>query len=157
MTSQNTTSHQNKRMERVNSYRNLHDDQFKFYEDKSACNKLLFSGISIAIIILGALITFIPVLELGDQSVKEILAGFGALIVILKGIERVWLPEEKWTNYRKAAEAMRRESQLYVENIAPYADQNEEDAYSLFVIRCVKIQAEEQSNFWGMDSQKRLK
>ena len=95
-------------------------------------------------------------LIIGFHQLIKLLASLGAIIVVLKGIERIWLPEEKWISYRKAAEAMRRERKLYVESIAPYADKNEEKAYSLFVSRDMKIRAEERSDFWGLDEESEL-
>lgn len=75
------------------------------------------------------------------------------MIVILKGIERIWLPEEKWTNYRKASEALLREREKYVESIEPYGIADDEDQiYRLYVERCILIKAEEQNNFWGINS-----
>jgi uncharacterized protein DUF4231 len=58
-------------------------------------------------------------------------------------------PGETWQAYRKAAEGMKREYCLYLNNADAYAAaQDEASAYRLLVERVETIIAEEQQLFW---------
>jgi len=84
---------------------------------------------------------------------EKITAALGGLIVILEGIERTWLPEENWQNYRRATDALKIEWQRYVEGISPYDASNDEFALcKLFVARSTLIKQEEQKVFRGLTS-----
>lgn len=140
------------RQDRAAQYAERTRDQQKWYSSKAGKNKKAFQLIGIAIVMLGALVGIIPTLfGDGPSSVDRTVAILGALIVILKGAERIWLPEEKWINYRKASEALLREKEKYVECLSPYNDNDDEDeTYKRYVERCILIKAEEQNNFWGL-------
>ncbi len=141
-----------KRIERADQYDQRTRYQAEWYCNRANVNKKFFQAIGIVIIFLGALVGFLPLFD--DASGKrDILIGIcGGLIVILKGVERIWLPEEKWVNYRKASEALLREREKYTEGIAPYQFGRDEDrVYTLFVERSILIKAEEQNNFWGLN------
>ena len=142
------------REERAKQYNKRTRSQPDWYSRKARTNKYLFQFIGVTIIILGATVGVVPLLFGGTPSVADItVAIIGAFIVMLKGIERIWLPEEKWTNYRKASEALLRENEKYVEGITPYCINDDEDqVYRLYVERCILINAEEQNNFWGINS-----
>ncbi|MGD8589095.1 MAG: DUF4231 domain-containing protein [Chromatiales bacterium] len=150
------------RTQRADDYNKRTGKQQEWYSGKATANKKGFRGIGVSIVILGALVSVIPILmsvvfdQQNTPSPSDLLVSFfGALIVILKGIERIWLPEEAWQNYRKASEALKRERECYIEGVAQYeGDLTEEDAYRLYVNRCIRIKAEEQNNFWGMNESK---
>jgi len=146
------------RTRRADDYHRRNDDQQSWYSRKASENKSYFRSIGMAVIVLGALVAVVPIfmtvvidIEEGLSKSDLLVSIFGTLIVILKGIERIWLPEETWQNYRKASEALKRERECYVEGVGPYDQEFTEDqAYKLFVNRCILIKAEEQSNFWGL-------
>ncbi|MEW8338502.1 MAG: DUF4231 domain-containing protein [Candidatus Thiodiazotropha taylori] len=142
------------RLNRAEQYDKRTRTQHKWYSGKAGVNKLAFQAIGLAVIVLGATVGIVPLL-LGDgpSLPDKIVAILGSLIVILKGVERIWLPEEKWLTYRKASEALLREKESYTECIGPYSSEKNEDAtYRLYVERCILIKAEEQNNFWGINS-----
>ncbi len=142
------------RLDRAEQYDQRTRTQHKWYSRKAGANKLAFQAIGLAIIVLGAIVGIVPLL-LGDgpSLPDKIVAMLGAAIVILKGVERIWLPEEKWMTYRKASESLLREKERYTECIGPYSSEMDEDAvYRLYVERCTLIKAEEQNNFWGISS-----
>jgi len=132
--------------------------QQKWYSSKATIYKKIFQNIGLSIVVLGALVSVIPIFGSGSEpaTMTEIITSvFGGLIVILKGVERIWLPEEHWTNYRKASESLKREKEMYIEGIEPYiSNDNEEELYRLYVERCIRIKAEEQNNFWGLRENK---
>ncbi len=142
------------RVERADLYDQRTRSQTDWYSKNAKKNKNLFQIIGISIIVLGAMVGVIPLFGDGQNPVTKIdilISTIGALIVILKGIERIWLPEEKWTNYRKASEALLREREKYVEGIEPYTPGSNDEIYRLYVERCILIKAEEQNNFWGLN------
>jgi hypothetical protein len=64
-------------------------------------------------------------------------------------VDRLWGFDENWSNYRQAAEAMKRETRFYVNQAGPYASVPAEDAaYRLFVERVEAVIAAEQNTFW---------
>lgn len=150
------------RTKRAKDYDERNGTQQKWYSSKASDNKNTFRYIGIAIIVLGALVSVTSIVVSflsGESSVPSLsdflVSLFGALIVILKGIERIWLPEETWQNYRKASEALKRENECYVEGVNNYKHiDNEDEAFKLFVTRCILIKAEEQNNFWGLNEEK---
>lgn len=144
------------RKKMVDEYRSRHSDQFEFYDKKAAKYKRIFHWSSLTIIILGAFTAFIPTLGLDGPAepiglTETILAGIGAIIVVLKGAERIWLPDEKWITYRKSAESLRRESHDFIENQPPFKELSEDDAFSLFVERCSRVLVEEHTKFGGTE------
>lgn len=143
------------REERAQQYDERNRSQPDWYSRKAKRNKDAFQAIGLLIIILGAIVGVAPLMadEGGPSIVDKVVAAIGAAIVVLKGIERIWLPEEKWVNYRKASEALQREKEKYVECIEPYLSVEDEDkVYKRYVERCILIRAEEQNNFWGINS-----
>jgi hypothetical protein len=145
----------NDRVKRVEGYHQRHGNHQAWFSQRATQNKTLFEWIGILIIILAALAGFVPVLGLDDPSPvslsEKITSFLAGLIIVLKGVERIWLPEEKWLNFRKASESLKIETELYIEGIAPYDESDDEESlYKLYVERCCLIKAEEQNNFWGL-------
>jgi len=145
------------RSQLANDYDKRNDEQLTWYSNKASDNKSYFQSIGICIVVFGALISIMPVISWapsGSHNVSEIITTIlGAFIVILKGVERIWLPEESWQNYRKASEALKIERERYIENVTPYSNTAEEDiAFKLFVERCILIKLKEQNNFWELNS-----
>lgn len=142
-----------KRINRANSYDERTGEQKQWYSKNATKNKKIFQSIGILIVTFGAIVGIVPLL-FAAPATNIITAILGASIVVLKGVERIWLPEEKWQNYRKASEVLKREKECYIEGIPPYnRDMNEDENYLLYVKRCVLIKAEEQNNFWGLSGE----
>ena len=146
-----------KRISRADSYDQRTGNQKQWYSKNATKNKKIFQSIGILIVAFGAFVGIVPLLfgTSSEPTTAEIITAIlGALIVMLKGVERIWLPEEKWQNYRKASEALKREKESYIEGISPYnRDMGEDENYLLYVKRCVLIKAEEQNNFWGLSGE----
>lgn len=152
------------RKKRAEEYHERTRTQSDWYNDKATTNKLHFQTLGISIIVLGAIVSVVPLAfkALGWPHADLLISLFGALIVIFKGIERIWLPEEKWMSYRKASEALIREQEKYIECVEPYdayqhnqdKEPHEDYIYRRFVQRCILIKAEEQNNFWGLNEEK---
>lgn len=146
------------RSQAADAYDERTGNQQKWYSRKATANKKGFQWIGVAIVIIGAIVGVTPIFTTvvlgignGPNETDLITSLLGTAIVILKGIERIWLPEETWQNYRKASEALKRERECYIEGVAHYGTVDSEDkAYTFYVARCILIKAEEQNNFWGL-------
>ncbi len=142
-----------KRITRADSYDERSGNQKQWYSKNATKNKQIAQAIGILIIFFGAIVGIVPLL-FAAPATEITTAILGASIVVLKGIERIWLPDEKWQNYRKASEALKREKECYIEGIHPYnRDMDEDENYLFYVKRCVLIKAEEQNNFWGLSGE----
>ena len=140
-----------KRQACVDAYHQATRNQRQWYSQKANRNQWWFRFFGVSTVVLGAMVGLLPAFELEQDWPFAVL---GALIVILKGLERLWLPEEKWIGYRKAAEAMQREQERFVFGLTPYHRFDDEDAvFRLFVDRCDRIKSEEQKNFWNVQEQ----
>ena len=147
------------RVERVSEHDKRTRNQSDWYSASARKNKTLSYAISLMLVVCGAMVGFLPVFSGRSELtlIDIIVSGLGAFIVILKGIERIWLPDEKWVNYRKASEALLREKEMYIEGVGPYENEGDEDkAYIRFVQRSVLIKSEEQNNFWGLRNERDL-
>ncbi len=75
-------------------------------------------------------------------------AVLGAVVILLKGMQELHLYQETWLAYRKAAESMKREYRLFVNQSGSYRRIDDELAYCRFVERIEAIIAEEQKLFF---------
>ena len=78
----------------------------------------------------------------------------GALVIISKGIERIWKFDDNWLSYRQAAEGIKREQRLYINGASDYSD-CEETSYRTFVENVETIISAEQNNYWQAASSKK--
>lgn len=114
--------------------------------DKQKRRHLFFA---IAVIVLGAVISLLQVVEDAQQYIRHLTAGLGALVAILRSLDSLLRPGETWLGYRKASESMKREYRLYVAQADEYADApDEKAAFRLFAARVETVIAEEQQLFW---------
>jgi len=137
--------------------------QRSWYSKHASINKQCYQWLGLAIIVAGAAMGIIQIwapIEVGsDSDGKEITsvhwtsiaaALLGALVVISKGIERIWDFDGTWLGYRKASEAMKREKRLFVNGAMVYEHcVNDHEAFLLFIKRVEGIITEEQNNFMG--------
>jgi hypothetical protein len=124
------------------------EDQRNWYESKAGQCKNRHLFFAIAVIVTGALISVIQVFA--DQAwVAGATALLGAAVTVLRSIDTLLRPNETWLAYRKAAEGMKREYRLYINNAGDYTQvADEEAAYRLLVERVEAVIAEEQQLFW---------
>ena len=137
------------RRERADYYfRTVLDGQREWYDKNAGKQKRRYLAFAICVIVLGALISLLQVLDTADW-VRHLTAALGAAVTISRAVDTLLRPGETWQAYRKAAEGMKREYRLYLNNADPYAAvQDEANAYRLLVERVETIIAEEQQLFW---------
>jgi hypothetical protein len=128
------------------------EDQRNWYESKAGQHKFRYLFFAIAVIVTGALISVIQVFA--DQAwVAGATALLGAGVTVLRSADTLLRPNETWQAYRKAAEGMKREYRLYINNAGDYAQAVEEEtAYRMLVERVEMVIAEEQQLYWQYHS-----
>jgi len=137
------------RQERADYYfRAVLDGQREWYSKGARKQKSRYLAFAICVIVLGALISLLQVLDTAPW-VPFLTAALGAAVTITRAVDTLLRPGETWQAYRKASEGMKREYRLYINNADPYfAAEDEASAYRLLVERVETILAEEQQLFW---------
>ncbi|MGH8475065.1 MAG: DUF4231 domain-containing protein [Methylococcales bacterium] len=129
-------------------FRTVLDGQREWYSKGARKQKSRYLAFAICVIVLGALISLLQVLDTVPW-VRHLTAALGAAVSISRAIDTLLRPAETWQAYRKASEGMRREYRLYLNNADAYATaEDEASAYRLLVERVETIIAEEQQLFW---------
>jgi len=129
-------------------FQNVLDNQCEWYSTKAGIQKKRHLFFAISVIVLGALISCLQVLDTAAW-VQYLTATLGALVSVFRAVDTLLRPGETWQGYRKASENMKREYRLYINNADIYAEASGEDAaFQLLVERVETILAEEQQLFW---------
>jgi hypothetical protein len=129
-------------------FQNVLENQREWYSTKAGTQKKRHLFFAISVIVLGALISCLQVLD-AAAWVRYLTATLGALVSVFRAIDTLLRPGEAWQGYRKASENMKREYRLYINNADIYADASGEDAaFQLLVVRLETVLAEEQQLFW---------
>ncbi len=128
-------------------FRTVLAGQREWYAKGARKQKRRYLAFAICVIVLGALISLLQVLE--AAWVPHVTAALGAAVSISRAVDALLRPSETWQAYRKASEGMKREYRLYLNNADAYAGAGDEpSAYRLLVERVETIIAEEQQLFW---------
>ena len=137
------------RKERADYYfQTVLENQRDWYSAKAGTQKGRHLFLAISVIVLGALISCLQVLE-AAAWVRYLTATLGAAVSVFRAVDTLLRPGETWQGYRKASENMKREYRLYINNADVYADASDEEAaYRLLVERVETVLAEEQQLFW---------
>ena len=125
------------------------DGQREWYSKGARKQKRRYLAFAICVIVLGALISLLQVLDTAHWWVRHLTGALGAAVAISRAVDALLRPGETWQAYRKASEGMKREYRLYLNNADVYAAaEDEASAYRLLVERVETIIAEEQQLFW---------
>ena len=100
-------------------FRTVLDGQREWYDKNAGKQKRRYLAFAICVIVLGTLISVLQVLE--ADWVPYLTAALGAAVTISRAVDTLLRPGETWQAYRKAAEGMKREYRLYLNNADPYA------------------------------------
>jgi hypothetical protein len=139
------------RQEKAKTYYEEHlNNQQSWYSSRATKYRNRHIALSVIILITGALISILQLFS-ANPGIAEYLTAFaGGIIVVAKGLEKLWSNEETWILYRKSSEAMKREMRYYINGAGPYREQNEKEAYLRLVERVEHLLSEEQEGFWGI-------
>ncbi|MDJ0808389.1 MAG: DUF4231 domain-containing protein [Gammaproteobacteria bacterium] len=144
----------------ADNYLNEHlEGQEAWYNNKATRYKLWSKWLGLLIIAAGAATTMLQIwtpepVESAVSWTAIATAALGVMIILAKGIERLWSFDENWLNYRQASEAIKREKRYYINGAGPYRDEADETAaYRLFVERVEDVIMAEQHTFWQNSGQ----
>jgi hypothetical protein len=113
------------------------DDQIDWHDRKSQWNQRCFKRLQLAIIVSGALIPLISIVNTGLEYTQKIaVAVLGVAVAIATGILTLYRFQEVWIDYRLTAESLRSEKFRFQTKVAPYDGPN---ADSLLVHRAEAI------------------
>jgi uncharacterized protein DUF4231 len=93
------------------------ENQIKWYSAQAKRNQAWFKRLKVLQIVLAAAI---PVVAGGDGP-TELVGAFGALIVVLEGLQQLQQYQQNWTTYRSTAERLKHEKFLFLSRAGPYA------------------------------------
>ena len=118
------------------------DDQFNWYEKKSAWNQKRYRRFKTIVIILSVCIPLgAGFMADGRLALRIGIGVAGALVAILEGLSTFNKYQEKWLEYRQAAEHLKREKLLFETGVGPY--QNAKDPFRILVERVEAFTMEE--------------
>lgn len=125
------------------------EEQITYYESKSSQNKKLYFRISIATIILNAMIPIISLfLPSADLVPKLSITIISSVTTILSSIMALTGTKELWTKYRSNASHLTAKLHQYYAKTGPFAGKNEEEAFHLLAAVC-EAQMEDEYNQWA--------
>lgn len=150
----------NERVKKANAYLeetyNL-GGQLEWYDRKAMTNKSWHMRLGIIIIICGALTSVVQLWAPSPEGVHWsawLTALLGAIVIVAKGIDSIWKFDENWTQYRQAAEGLKRERRLFVNASGAYAMCADENTrFDLFIKTVEEIIAAEGKVFWEQNTQ----
>ncbi len=138
------------RKEKVDYYfETVLDSQRDWYSAKASEQKQLHLLFAMSVIVLGAVISCLQVIDGTEAWVRYVTASMGAAVTVLRSVDTLIHPGETWQSYRKASENMKREYRLYINNADVYSEASDEEAaFRLLVERVETVLAEEQQLYW---------
>jgi hypothetical protein len=92
------------------------DDQIRWYGDASERNKRWHFGLKL--VGLGAAAA-LPVLSVMPAA-STVIAGLGALILVLEGVQQLFQYQQSWMSFRSTAEDLKHEKYLFIASGGPY-------------------------------------
>lgn len=106
------------------------DDQISWLSKKSGKNQKWYKWLRLLEIGSAAAVPLLVGFREKDPSVPAIIGCIGVMLVILQGVHQLYKFRDKWTEYRSAAEALKREKYLFETGVPPYHDT---DSFKTFV------------------------
>lgn len=92
------------------------ESQRRWYSDKSTFNKRWYMSLKIVQLVCAALV---PVMASVHAAVW-VTGGFGAIVVVVEGIQQLGQYQANWISYRSTSEALGVEKALYLADAGPY-------------------------------------
>jgi tetratricopeptide (TPR) repeat protein len=129
-------------------------NQEVWYDRKASSNRRWATRLGFLTVLAGAATAVVqlwtpspPDMPPGSLHWTTILTALlGAAVVLTKGMERIWKFDDNWLAYRMAAEGIKRQTRLYINNAGPYVC-GEEPAYRRYVENIENVIASEQNSF----------
>ena len=102
-------------------------EQLEWYSKKASQNKSRFHSLQIIIIIIGATIPLVNLVDFAPTEIRVISAILGSVIVGISGILQLKKYHENWIMYRSTEEAIKKEKYTYEQNAGDYSGLKEEE------------------------------
>lgn len=99
------------------------DDQQKWHSEKSRSCQNWYKQLKFAEFILSASIPLTTAILWGSACGKWLIAGTGFVITCISSAQAIWKYQERWIEYRRISELLKREKFLYLSHSAPYTDE----------------------------------
>jgi len=119
------------------------EDQIKWYDKKSAINKMWNQLLQVVQLLLASLVTLSAMVD-NQPWVSYVIPVFGALIAIVTGVGGIYKFNDKWLTYRATAESLKHEKYLYLLKTEPY---NNGDALKTLGTRIEALITQENINW----------
>lgn len=134
------------------------DDQIKYYDLKSIEYKKKHENISLATIIISALIALVPAFIDILPNCKGIITFLSALlaatITVLQAIDKLKKYNDLFYQFRMTCEKLKQEKELYLYQSGEYKRTDEMTNEQLFVERCESIMATENGTWAQLNEKK---
>ena len=124
-------------------------DQIDWYETRSRLCQQRFKALRSLEIVTAAAIPFLSGYSARIPHVEMVVGMMGLVIAIAAGLLGLHQYQERWMEYRSAAEALKREKFLFLTGAEPY---NGPDGFAILVQRVEARLADEQ-NAWAQQVQ----
>lgn len=129
-------------------------DQRNWYGNRANTNKRKFMSYQKTIIILGAVIPLLVVLEGTFLKITALPNWSGmvgalisAVISVVAGFDKLQQPQDNWYNYRATEEVLKKEEWWFKFEAGPYANLSRIEAEKLLVERVENAIASDMANF----------
>ncbi len=129
------------------------DDQIEWYSKKSSWNQKMYKRLQMAEIIIAALIPVLAAYTKLHWTIPAIISIFGASIVIIEAITKLYKFHENWLQYRTTSEILKHEKYLFLTSSYPY----NEKSLQLLVERIESIISSENVNWSQLNNSKKDK
>jgi Protein of unknown function (DUF4231) len=100
------------------------DDQISWLSKKSGTNQRWYKWFRLLEIGAAGAVPLLVGFRDNHPSIPVIIGCIGVMLVILQGVHHLYKFRDKWTEYRSAAEALKREKYLFEAGVPPYHDAN---------------------------------
>lgn len=108
----------------------------------------------IKIIIVGAIIPIVNVLDFADLQTRIVSSILGATVVIITGLTQLEKYQENWIIYRTTTELLKKEKYFYENEVGDYTDLDESKRKKLLVERVESIVSSETSKYFTVHQPK---
>lgn len=125
-------------------------DRILSFRRKGIKNRKRFHSSQIIIIIAGALIPIVNVLELGSYEVRIISSVLGGVVIAVTSIQQLVKYQENWIMFRTTEEALRREYYLFKSDAGEYSELPQDQKKKWLVEKAEALLLSQYSSFLGM-------
>ncbi|HVG19437.1 MAG TPA: DUF4231 domain-containing protein [Blastocatellia bacterium] len=124
------------------------EEQGRWHSKKATWNKRRYYTVEIITILAGALIPIINAVDGMSEYNRRLSSSLlAALVVTVVAISKLFKFQENWLNYRAIAESLKRERELFVNEVGDYRVADEKERTRLLVERGEAILASAISQF----------